>query len=459
VRIKALFSLATLGYAGLALAQATPAQNVVVEERKSETVTVVVKETPKPPAFVFELHGFTSVTMWVQDALFGVNSANPSNGQAALNVIKTLPTDKVLFGGDIRQTRLNFSVRGPEVLGAIPKAVVEIDFVGGDSPGGFGDVSVWPRLRTAYTELKWTSTTLIFGQQNMLIIALIPQSLRGIAIPMAYTAGLVGWRQPGIFGYHTLGTDTQFEFAWSIQRSGWANTLQINFVNDGVSSGLPAFEARGRLTFGKVFSTWLAGHYQLADRNGPGVGAVPNANTNITTALGVFGLKLDTGLLVLQGSAWYGKNAAPVWGSFFAFSTTPGAAGDIFGYGAWGQLGLNFTKELSAWYMYGIDHPLYSSIFATNQPVMRNQNQVGMIRYQTGAFAMGFEWLYSRTTYNHQNQISSAFVGTPSGSVSVPLLGPGGVPAPIVTTNTDAQLAQNNVLTGNQYSLSFNYYF
>ena len=63
MRIKALFSMAALGYAGLALAQATPAQNVVVEERKTETVTVVVKETPKPPAFVFELHGFTSVSL------------------------------------------------------------------------------------------------------------------------------------------------------------------------------------------------------------------------------------------------------------------------------------------------------------------------------------------------------------------------------------------------------------
>jgi hypothetical protein len=465
VRIKALFSLAALGYASLALAQATPAQNVVVEEKKTETVTVVVNQAPKPPAFVFELHGFTSVTMWVQDALFGVNSANPSNGQAALNVIKTLDTDKPTFGGDIRQTRLNFSVRGPEVLGAIPKAVVEIDFVGGDSPGGFGDVSVWPRLRLAYTELNWGGKHILqFGQQNMLIIGMIPQSLRGIAIPMTYTAGTVGWRQPGIFGYHTFGGDTNFEFAWSVQRSGWANTLQINFVNDGVASGLPAFEARAKLTFGKMFSTWLAGHYQVADRNGPGVGAVPNGNTNIETVLGVFGLKLDTGLLVLQGSAWTGKNAAPVWGSFFAFSTTPGAAGNIFGMGAWGQLGLNFTKELSVWYTLGIDKPSYPDIFATNQPVLRNMNQVGMLRYQTGAFAVGFEWLYSRTTYNHQNQISSAFVGTASGSVSVPLVSTTVInnvvqAAPQITTNTNAQLAVNNVLTGNQYSLSFNYYF
>jgi hypothetical protein len=225
VRIKALFSMAALGYAGLALAQATPAQNVVVEERKSETVTVVVKETPKPPAFVFELHGFTSVSLWAQDALFGVNSNNPANGQLAIGVIKTLDTDKPLFGADVRQTRLNFSVRGPEVLGAVPKAVVEIDFVGGDSPGGFGDVSVWPRMRLAYTELNWGGKHILqFGQQNMLVIGLIPQSLRGIAVPMTYTAGTVGWRQPGIFGYHTFGSDTNFEFAWSVQRSGWANT-------------------------------------------------------------------------------------------------------------------------------------------------------------------------------------------------------------------------------------------
>jgi hypothetical protein len=456
VRIKALFSLAALGYAGLALAQATPAQNVVVEERKSETVTVVVKETPKPPAFVFELHGFTSVSLWMQDAAFGLNSANPTNGQLAVNVIKTYDTDKPLFGADVRQTRLNFSVRGPEVLGAIPKAVVEIDFVGGDGPGGFGDVNIWPRLRLAYTELNWGGGKHIlqFGQQNMLVIGLIPQSLRGIAVPMTYTAGTIGWRQPGIWGYHTFGTDTNFEFAWSVQRSGWANTLQgTSFINNGVASGLPAFEARAKLNFGKLFSTWLAGHWQQADRNGPGVIGNDAAMTTITTAVGVFGLKLDTGMLVLQGSAWYGKNAAPLWGSFFAFSTTPGPAGNIFGYGAWGQAGLNFSKELSLWYTFGIDHPSYSDIFATNQPTMRNVNQIAMLRYQAGAFAMGFEWLNSRTTYNRANSITSVLVGTASGSVTVPLT------TPIPTTNTTAQLIVDNVLVGNQYNLSFNYYF
>jgi len=431
VRIKALFSLAALGYAGLALAQATPAQNVVVEERKTETVTVVVKETPKPPAFVFELHGFTSLTFWLQDAAYGVGPGSPTNGQQALNVIKRYDTDKILLGADVRQTRLNFSVRGPEILGgATPKAVVEFDLFGGDSPGGFGDVSVFPRVRLAYAELKWAKTTLQFGQLNMLTAANAPQSLRGHAFPMAYTAGLVGWRQPGIWGTHTMGGDTKFEFAWSIQRSGWANSTLTDGFNMGVASGVPALEARAKLVFGKAFDFWLAGHWQQVDRNGPGVSENKAAWSTLTTAMGVAGLKLDLGMLVVQGAGWYGKNAAPLLGSMLQFA--PAAyRGDIFGYGAWGQIGLNFSKEFSIWYMYGIDHPLYSNVFDARLNIMRNQNGVAMVRYQTGGFGMGVEWLTTRTTWNAANAIS----------------------------NTPAQLALDNVLKGNQISASFNYYF
>ena len=132
-----------------------------------------------------------------------------------------------IFGADIRQTRLNFSVRGPQILGgAVPKAVAEFDLFGGDGPGGYGDVSVFPRIRIAYTELNWGGKHILqFGQQNMLTIGLIPQTLSHIAFPWSYTAGTVGWRQPGFWGYHTFGGDTRFEFAWSIQRAGWANTL------------------------------------------------------------------------------------------------------------------------------------------------------------------------------------------------------------------------------------------
>ena len=425
MRIKALFSLAVLGYAGLALAQA---QNVVVEEKKSETVTVVVKETPKPPAFVFELHGFISTTGYFQDALYQVGGG----GQAALFLNGTpaggsttsagqpWTADKPIFGFDIRQTRLNFSVRGPTVLGgAVPKAVVEVDFFGSSEfagTGAFGDVSVIPRLRVAYVELNWGEGRHIIqiGQQNMLTIGTIPQSLRGIAFPMTYTAGTVGWRQPGFWGWHTFGDDLKFEFAWSIQKSGWANTLPHEGLNDGVSSGLPAFEARGTLKFGKMFDVWLSGHWQQVDTNGPNVIAQANTNNDLVTTLGTVGFKGSLGPVALAGSAWYGKNAGPLLGNILQFTPTaanaPGTRVDIFGWGGWMQAGMNVTKNLSGWITYGIDHPLYDNIIQINAAPggagvtrLRNQNMIIMARYQDGGFAMGAEWLYTRTTVTTTN--------------------------------------------------------
>ena len=60
-----------------------------------------------------------------------------------------------------------------------------------------------------------------------------------------------------------------------------------------------------------------------------------------------------------------------------------------------------------------------ADIFASGLTRMRNQNLVGMVRWQEGGFMMGLEWMYSRTT--------------------------------------DSRFA--DPLTGNQISLSGNYYF
>lgn len=416
MRIKALFSLAVLGFASLAFAQTT-----VVEEKKSETVTVVVKETPKPPAFVFELHGFISTTGYFQDQLFAANGGGQSalfitgaTGAAGTGYSPGAPwtADKPVFGFDIRQTRLNFSVRGPEVLGgAVPKAVAEFDLFGSSEfagTGNFGDVSVLPRIRVAYVELNWGQGKHILqiGQQNMLTIGVIPQSLSHIAFPATYTAGTVGWRQPGLWGWHTFGDDLKFEFAWSVQKAGWANTVLHEGLNDGVSSGLPAFEARGTLKFGKVFDVWVSGHWQTVDTNGPGLVAGVNQNSDLQTVLGTFGFKGNLGPVALAGSAWYGKNTGPLLGNILQFTPTANLTAtrvDIFGWGAWAQAGANLTKNLSAWVTYGVDHPVYADILQAGLTRLRNQNMVAMLRYQDGGFAFGAEWLYTRTTDARQN--------------------------------------------------------
>jgi hypothetical protein len=431
VRIKALFSLAALGFASLAFAQA-PAQTTVIEEKKSETVTVVVKETPKPPAFVFELHGFISTTGYFQDALFQAGGGGQSalflaGSATAPNVGRAWEQDKPIFGFDIRQTRLNFSVRGPAVLGgAVPKAVAEFDLFGSSEfapTGSFGDVSILPRIRVAYVELNWDNGRHIIqiGQQNMLTIGVIPQSLSHIAFPATYTAGTVGWRQPGFWGWHTFGDDLKLEFAWSVQKSGWANNQLHEGLNDGVSSGLPAFEARVKASVGKVFNGWISGHWQTVDRNGPNVIAPPNMNTDLQTVLGTVGVNGNIGPLAYAGSFWYGKNTGPLLGNILQFTPVQanGYNVDIFGWGGWAQVGMNVTKNLSGWFTYGIDHPVYENILQAGLTRLRNQNMMVMARYQDGGFAIGAEWLYTRTT---------------------------------VTT-------QNDPLTGNQISLTANYYF
>ena len=101
---------------------------------------------------------------------FGFDASFTGSGQQSLYVNKVWSDDKPVFGGDIRQTRLNFSVRGPAVFGgAVPKAVVEFDMFGSSEfqpTGSYGDVSIIPRIRVAYAELNWGngSTIIQIGQ-------------------------------------------------------------------------------------------------------------------------------------------------------------------------------------------------------------------------------------------------------------------------------------------------------
>ena len=102
----------------------------------------------------FAFHGLAGVSFYVQDTPTFV-----LNGDGPLLAL-TKPASGFTTGADIRQSRFNFSVAGPKVLGgATPKAVLEIDFFGLNSPGGYGEVSVYSRVRLAYAELNWTTNS------------------------------------------------------------------------------------------------------------------------------------------------------------------------------------------------------------------------------------------------------------------------------------------------------------
>jgi len=433
VRLKAILSLLLLTVVGAARAQSTP--NVVVEERRLESVTVVVKEEPKPPAFEFAFHGFIGGTLYYQDSPTGL-----SGGQQALFAQpyalgqSNYTQDKPVFAGDVRQTRLNFSIKGPEVMGAIPKGVVEVDFFGALQVGGpganvaactnatctatttvntysynaFGEQSVMPRLRFAYAELAWENTTIWMGQQNNLLFASAPTSDAHIAFPLGYATGNIGWRNPGFFIFQRFGSsDMKSELALEVGAATWtfagvnATTAPGGFFTTaGSSSGLPAVELRYKLT-SKAFSFWVGGHWNALDLNGPNVLASPTSNRTVLAGAG--GMTLNLGPLTLYGTGWYGKNTGGLLGNLVQFNLTNAAVGDtytdLFGWGVTGQVGLNFTKELSLWYLIGSGQLInWAEARRYGYARLANVDNSAMLRYRVGGFSWSFEWVNFFTT-------------------------------------------------------------
>jgi hypothetical protein len=473
VRVQAMASALLLGWATASFAAEEPKPTDI---GKTPTEEAKPAEAPKPPAFTFALHGFVSGSVYMQDTSLG-----PSEGQQSLFVNAQPPKqpvqDRMIFSGDVRQSRFNFSVAGPKLPGfgnATPRAVLEIDFFGGFGSGNYGDVSVLPRMRWAYAELDWGGgNRLLFGQTNDLIFTIAPASLAHIAFPYSYGSGNIGWRRPGIFGFLTMGDKkaTNVELALEVGRSQWADqgavtaaanttgtppnpTIAGNGIGQntvglggdpygfslGVASGLPAVEARIMLASGTDWSVFTTGHWQRADRTG--VGDLPASATftpgkDIDTIAGNAGGKYKYGPLQLAAIGFVGKNLAPLVGNFLQFQSN--TVGDIHDVGGWVQAGFNLTPLLSVWGYVGIERPNETEATNARFTRLRNVTSVGMIQYRDSVkvgglasdYAIGFEWIHYNTRVRQY----------------------------VSTTGTAAVAAGSGDIGGNQWILSGNYFF
>jgi hypothetical protein len=355
-----------------------------------------------PSDWTFALHGFVSVSGAYQDSNYFVSDGQQSLAAGATRV-KTDP-HSVTF--DVRQSRFNFSVKGPKVLGdATPSGVLEIDFFGGLTNGNYGDVSILNRMRLAYTQLDWGSTVLQFGQQNDLIFAMAPTSLSHIAFPLGYATGNLGWRRPGVFGYHNLALDedTKLQVAWEIGRAQWADAAAAtgdntpsaanapNGINKGAASGAPAVEGRVMLTGGKLYNVWVAAHAQNTDLNGVGAsGADPR---HVVTSSYHAGAKVTAMGLTLAATGFTGKNTGPLLGQFLSFATGPAGSPDVTTVGYWVQAGYNLTKEFSVWGFYGNQTPKKADALAAQLPRLSNTTTNLQAIYRDGGFGFSVEWI------------------------------------------------------------------
>ena len=402
----------------------------------------LAEEAPKPPPpeWKFAAHGFLGGSLYVADGFEA-----PSPGQQTLWAAGSPRDDKIALGGDVRQNRINLSVSGPSVLGGTPRGVVEMDFFGGNSSGGFGDVSLWPRLRVTYAEMAWENTTLRMGQEYQLSAGIntlsgpatsgamsFPTSVGHVAFPISFAAGAVGWRYPGLFVYHRMPMgDNKLEIAVAVMRSAWVNPANpgtgtatvpatggpITVTNPyfttgtdlGSASGLPAFEGRVTYALGGLLGIAVFGHYGQIDPSNwglqqqplgtkqCGVAPLPAANACDTMTTYVVGgdVRINLSPIIIQGGGYTGQNTSSMLGEVLQFNNL--AAGDVSDWGAWAQVGFMFTKQLGLYAFAGTDHPDANALTLGSSQNLKNTATQVMLRYFDQGWAYGLEWTHWHT--------------------------------------------------------------
>jgi hypothetical protein len=367
------------------------------------------------------MHGIAGVSFYVQDTPDFV-----FNGQGPLLALAQ-PSGGFVTGADIRQSRFNLSVAGPKVFGgATPKAVLEIDLFGLNSPGGYGEVSAYARTRLAYAELNWGNDIIRFGQDHQLILGIIPESMGHMAFPVTYWNGMIGWREPGAGFFHTIPMDdAKLELAVQVMKSDWANpydfgTPTVNDLNTdyGQLSGYPGVEAR--VKYGSEHITaFVAGHYNhVMGTHAPDLIAAPMMapTRNWDVLAGVAGLKLSFSGFTLAGSGYYGVNTAPMLGAQLQFADDH----DLSEWGAWGQAGYDVMKELNISLIGGTSQVSKSDLEAHGGGRLSSAVIGGMIRYKEGGFAVGPEFYHViAKKIDAMGNGAAAGAGAPDGSIGV----------------------------------------
>ena len=358
------------------------------------------------------ISGFVSATLFAQDASFGLG-----NGQQA-EFVQTQFADW-WHGGDVRNSRLVLGFRGPSMgKGWRANATLEADFFGGfNGAGNFSDEQPIPRIRVAYADLTNGTTTLRLGQAWSLTTGIMPTSMSHIAFALGWgSGGFIGWRFPGIFLIQSLtdrSSSVDAKISFAAMRGSWSDEATPDEPSAG-EAGSPQLEAsldlEGRFR-GGTWRTYLVGHWDRKDLNGVReAGTAKPAENNIDGQVVEGGLRVQSGVITLQGNAYTGKAMGQQFAHIIQF-------GDIAGWGAWFQAGIDFTRHMGFWVFYGIDDPDDEDVRASGNDRLGSWQVSPMLRFKAGPYSLGLEWLYNQTDYSLSPTTSEARKGnqlTPS---------------------------------------------
>jgi hypothetical protein len=364
-----------LAAAGLLASIAAPPPTDAQQVATSQNISITVR-------------GIFSGTLFAQDADFALGNGQKAEWVAA-------ERDKWVHGGDVRNMRLTFGLTGPEIKrGWRGNATVELDFFGlfpgataTTSGGAFGDEQAVPRLRLAFVDLTSGRTTIRFGQDWSPTLGNIPQSTSHIGFPLGWgSGGFIGWRFTQVKLIQTLskpGAPTTTRLQLAVMANSWSDEPNgaDNQFNAG-ERGLPQLE--GRLDFSKArWSGYVVAHVDSKD-------SINVAGDDLTSWAVEAGFSTTRGDLSLQGNAHIGTGMGHQFAQIAQF-------GDIQGWGAWGQVGYTLNPRWSVWGYYGAENPDDADVTAAGSNRARSWLFVPMLRYRSGPYAYGIEWLHNET--------------------------------------------------------------
>src|SRR5437660_1080274 len=194
-----------------------------------------------------------------------------------------------------------------------------------------------------------------------------------------------------------LSTPTTAQIQFAAMKPSWftAPAAGNNDLNSGMTAGnaslVPQLEARlnldGKISPTSAWGGYIVAHFDrkdLAGVNHPD--SIPSKFLNGYAA--EIGARYSTEGFSFAGNAFYGKAIGQQLGLL-------AQAGDIGGVGGWTQIGYNFDPHWGAYAFYGIDSPNKDDVVSAGATRWQNQTADGLIRYKTGPYALGVEWLHA----------------------------------------------------------------
>jgi hypothetical protein len=348
-----------------------------------------------------EVRGLISMSAFTQNGRFGFG-----NGQSASWATAGSGVSQNLLGADVRNTRIGIALPGTNLDGNVTiGGLVELDFFGGfNGTSAFSDEQALLRLRHAYVDVTRGRTSIRLGQAFAPLLGYTPASVTHVAFPLGFaSAGVIGWRQPGIIVSRELMTP-QAQRRMRVQvaafRGSWAGPDALDHASAGETSGFPQLEARVDIERAH-WSTYGVVHVdqkRIADAAG--------ATRELTGTAYEVGARVRRGPATVQGNGYVGRAIGQQMGQSAQF-------GDIGSRGGWLQAGWQLSDRLGLWGFAGVEDPYDTDILRElPEPArLRNDSRAVMLKYSVRSLAIGLEWLHSATRWSGEpgRQTASQF--------------------------------------------------